>query len=73
MQTYIIWFREKDKPDALWADMSFRYRTREQCEALLDHYEEQWHPLYEFEIHRGGICATYPKGMRQACYVGLND
>ena len=37
---------------------------------LQDHLEAQWPQMYEFEIHRTGLLATYPQGQRQPCYVG---
>ena len=70
---YIIWFRKTNDPSALWGDMSYAPRSREDAEALVRYYEEEWCGLYEYEVHRGGICPTYPKGMRQPCFVGIND
>ena len=70
---YILWYRRTDDPDALWGDMPHAPRSREEAEALLHYYEGEWGNLYEYEIHRGGYFATYPRGMRQPCFVGIND
>jgi hypothetical protein len=73
MANYIIWSRRTDVPDALWADMPYTRHSRSEAEQLMEHYEEQWGSLYEFEVHTGGRFGTFPKGTRQPCYVGIND
>lgn len=73
MLKYIIWFRRTDDPNALWGDMSYAPRSRSEAEDLMRYYEEEWGSMYEYEIHVGGLTATYPKGTRQPCFVGIND
>ena len=69
---YIIWFRLRNDPDALWGDMSYAPRYFYEAEELLRHYEEEWGDMYEYEIHPGGLTPTYPKGTRQPCFIGCN-
>ena len=73
MFKYIIWCRRKNDPTALWADLPYTRRSLEDAEDLLRYYEEEWGSLYDYEIHRGGLTPTYPKGTRQPCFVGIND
>jgi hypothetical protein len=72
MGNYILWCRRTTDPEALWADMPYAQRSYEDCVELQAHYEEQWGTHYEYEIHRTGIAATYPKGTRQPCFVVNN-
>ena len=70
---YIVWCRKTNDPEALWADLPHAPRSLSEAEDLLRYYEEEWGNLYEYEVHRGGICPTYPKGTRQPCFVGYRD
>jgi len=52
--------------------MPYAQRSYEACVELQEHYEEEWGNHYIYEIHRAGYFATYPKGTRQPCFVGMN-
>ena len=70
---YIIWYRRKNDPNALWGDMAYAPRYLDEAEDLKRHYEEEWGNLYEYEIHRGGFVPTFPNGTRQPCFPGCRD
>ena len=69
---YILWCKRTNDPEALWTDMPWAPRSYEACVELQEPYEEEWGNHYIYEIHRAGYFATYPKGTRQPCFVGMN-
>lgn len=70
MAKYLIWCRRTDKPGALWSDMSYTARDLQGALQLLEHYEQEWGSMYQYEIHRDGF---YPRGTRAPAFVGIND
>ena len=70
---YRVWCR-RNELDALWTPMPYAPRdSAEAAQHLADNYAEEWGNLYEYEVHRGGICPTYPRGTRIPCFPGIND
>ena len=67
MRKFILWCRRLDDNDALWADMPYAARSYEECQALVEHYEDQWGNHYMYEIHPVGF---YPSGRREPCFIG---
>lgn len=67
MIKYVIWCRRTNDPDALWSDMPYAPRSKQECEELVDYYEENWGSLYIYEIVVKGC---YPSGPREPCFVG---
>jgi len=67
---YRIWCRATNDPTARWTDMSYHRRSLQAAQELVEYYEGEWGNHYQFEVHRDGI---YPRGTRDACFVGIND
>ena len=50
-----LWARRR-QPDPdnpwshCWIDMPYAPRSYEQCEDLIEHYEEEWGSFYEYQI-----------------------
>ena len=66
MQRYIIWCRRTNDPDALWADMPYARRSRQECEELVRYYEEHWGGMYIYEVLP---VRCYPPGPREPVFV----
>ena len=67
MYKCIVWCRKRE-PGALWFDMPYAPRYRDEAEALIDYYiGEGYGSHYEYEVVRVG---AYPQGTREPCFVG---
>lgn len=66
MQKYRVWCRPTNDPDALWADMPYAPRSKQECEELVDIYEEQWGQFYIYEVVP---VRHFPAGPRQPCFA----
>ena len=66
MQRYIIWCRRTNDPDALWADMPYARRSKQECEELVRYYEEHWGGMYIYEVLP---VRCYPPGPREPVFV----
>ena len=67
MTKYLVWCRKRNQSDALWTDLPYGPRYRDDAESLIDYYQSEWGNIYEYEICRVG---TYPSGLREPCFVG---
>ena len=52
---YIIWSMRRNDPDALWAAMPYARRSKQECEALVEYYEQEWGSLYIYEVVLAGF------------------
>lgn len=66
MQLYRIWCRRTNDSDALWSDMPYAPRYLDECERLVDYYEDHFKDQYQYEIVP---VRSYPSGMREPCFV----
>ena len=48
MRKFILWCRRLHDNDALWADMPYTARSYEECQALVEHSEDQWGNHYMY-------------------------
>ena len=58
---YMLWGRKTNDPDALWFAMPYHKRSKQECEALVDYYEEAFGSHYIYEVllegfHPNGPC-----------------
>ena len=67
MTKYLVWARKRNDADALWFDLSYGPRYRDDAESLIDYYQSEWGNLYEYRLVPRGM---YPSGMREPCFVG---
>ena len=63
---YVIWCCPTNDDNALWAAMPYAKRSKQECEALVEHYEETWGSLYDYEVVLNGFA---PNGMREPEFV----
>ena len=63
---YIIWCRRTNDDSALWAAMPYAKRSKQECETLVEYYEEEWGSLYDYEVVLAGFA---PKGAREPEFV----
>ena len=53
--------------------MPYAQRSYGECQSLIEHYEEKWGNMYEYEIHTAGRYGSMPSGTRAPAFVGIND
>ena len=63
---YTIWCRRTNDDNALWAAMPYAKRSKQECQALVEYYEEEWGSLYDYEVVLAGFA---PKGAREPEFV----
>ena len=63
---YVLWGRKTNDPDALWFCMPYAKRSKQECEALVEYYEEAFGSFYVYEIVLDGF---YPSGAREPEFV----
>ena len=63
---YMIWCKKTAEPDALWAAMPYAKRSKQECEDLVEYYEEAFGSLYIYEVV---LCSFTPNGMCEPCFV----
>ena len=62
----MLWGRKTNDPDALWFAMPYHKRSKQECEALVEYYQDTWGSLYDYEVVLNGFA---PNGMREPEFV----